>query len=91
METDPEILAAQEAYEARPFAVRWVDSHFAGTFRFHTYDEAFDYIQDQWKKIRNSVATRKYRASHLWESYLITPTERISVKYVLLAEDVSSY
>lgn len=87
----PEILAAQQAYAARPFAVRWVDSHFSGTFRFETFDEAFDYMHQQWTLIQRTVKTTRYRESHLRQSWLETPNGRISLRWYLLCDDVSSY
>lgn len=90
-ELDPAIRASQEAYAARPFAVRWCDSHYSGTHRFHTLDDAHQYIQEQWEYIRVQVATRWNCASMLHMSYLITPDSTVSLRYVLLADDVSSY
>jgi len=87
----PEVRAHQAAYAARPFAVRWQDSHFSGEFRFDTFAEAFDYVQTMWTNIRQAVEQRPYRSSMLWQSYLKTPEGRISLRYVLLCEDVSSY
>lgn len=87
----PEIRALQEAYEARPYAVRWQTSHFSGTFRFHTLDGAYEYIQDQWSRITNEVAKTPQRASSLWSSYLETPDGKTPLDYVLLTADVSSY
>lgn len=87
-----EIRAAQEAYAARPFAVRWCDSHCSGTFRFHTYADAFDYVQEQWARIRRYADTKPYPVeSLLWQSRLITPDGSVSLRYVLLCDDVSSY
>lgn len=86
-----EILALQEAYAARPFAVRWHDSHFSGTFRFHTLNDAFQYVQDQWARISKEVANHRYCASSLWRSYLETPQGRTPLNYVLLTHDISSY
>ena len=88
---DPEIRRAQIEYALRPFAVRWVDSHFSGTFRFQTFREAFDYVQAQWAKVQERVATTRHRASNLRESYLETPLGKISLRYWLMADDVSSY
>lgn len=90
----PEILAAQQAYAARPFSVRWRDSHFSGTFRFETLDEAYDYIQEQWAR-QNRACARKTQAgswvaSCLRESYLETPAGRCRLDFVLLASDVSN-
>ena len=50
-----EIRAAQEAYAARPFAVRWRDSHFSGTTRFHTFDGAKERVQNTrgWLETRD--------------------------------------
>lgn len=87
----PEIRAAQEAYEARPYAVRWQDSHFSGTFRFHTLDGAFDYVQSAWANVQERVRENRYMASNLHRSYLETPAGRVQLRYVLLCADVSSY
>lgn len=81
----------QAAYAARPFAVRWIDSHFSATFRFHTLDEAHAYAQQQWMHIQWQVARHRPCASRLWQSRLITPTGSVQLAYVLLATDVSSY
>jgi hypothetical protein len=89
--TDEQIKAAQEAYEALPFAVRWSDSHFDGTFRFETLDAAYVYIARQWASIRKQVATRPHCGSQLWRSYLETPEGKVSLRYVLLCDDVDSY
>ncbi len=86
-----EVRASQRAYAARPYAVRWRDSHFSGTFRFHTFDEAFEYVQSQWLRICEDVANNRCRASALWSSYIETPEWKISLSYLLLTADVSSY
>jgi hypothetical protein len=86
-----DVLVAQAAYAARPFAVRWIDSHYSGTFRFETYDEAFEYVQEQWANVQRRVIEERYRASCLWASRLMTPTESVPLAYVLLTDDVSSY
>ena len=91
MITNTDILARQAAYAARPFSVRWVDSHTAATFRFSTLDEAFGYVQDQWSRVQKDVATDSCRASNLWQSYIETPDWKAPLSYVLLADDVSSY
>lgn len=89
-----EIKAAQEAYAARPFAVRWVDSHASGTFRFQTLDEAFAYAQEQWariqKRCRQARGETSWVASCLWESFLIAPDGRVALAYVLLCNDVTN-
>lgn len=87
----PDIRALQIAYAARPFAVRWHDSHFSGTFRFHSFNEAYQYVQDMWAHIVREVAQNPYRASSLWRSYLETPEGKTQLTYVLLTADVSSY
>jgi len=86
-----EMKAAQDAYEARPFAVRWCDSHASLTNRFNSYDEAYTYVQQQWIRIQNRVAKNLNHASQLGQSYLITPAGRVQLSYVLLCPDVSSY
>ena len=91
MSVSAEILASQAAYAARPFAVRWIDSHYSGTHRFHTFNEAFQYLQHQWVAVRKRVACNRYMASDLHRSYLETPTGRTPLTYVLLTNDVSSY
>lgn len=87
----PQILAQQLAYAARPFAVRWVDSHVSLTNRFHTLDDALDYVQDQWAKVQKRVSENRYMASMLGHCYLETPKSRVQLTYVLLCHDVSSY
>lgn len=87
----PEILELQKAYASRPFAVRWVDSHFSGTFRFHTLDESYQYVQEQWARISKEVATHRCRSSSLWRSFLETPEGKTPLSYVLLTTDISSY
>lgn len=91
----PEILAAQQAYAARPWFVMWRDSHCQVPQRFNTAAEAFEYVDYQWKKIRDRVARERYNASRLGGylgSYIEGPgLGRVSLRYVLLAEDVSSY
>ena len=91
MQVSDEIRAAQEAYNARPFAVRWVDSHAALTNRFYTFEAAFAYVQEQWARIQETVRTNKYRESQLSKCYLETPEGRTSLRYWLLCDDVSSY
>jgi hypothetical protein len=86
-----EIKQAQAAYAARPFAVRWVDSHYSGTHRFHTFDEAFAYAQDQWARQVREVSRHRYRASALWQSAIITPAGSMPLRWYLLTADVSSY
>jgi hypothetical protein len=88
---DLAIYQAQLAYAARPYAVHWRDSHFSATFRFHTLDDAFADIQHRWERIRATVARDRYRASHLRDCNLQTPEGRVSLRYVLLCDDVSSY
>lgn len=85
------ISTTQEAYAARPFAVRWEDSHYSATNRFHTFEDAFEYIQQTWATVRDEVDELRYRASNLHRSYLETPEGRVSLRYVLLCDDVSSY
>jgi hypothetical protein len=89
--TPAELKATQAAYAARPFAVRWVDSHVATCNRFHTFDEAHQYAQDMWAMIRREVATRHNMESHLWQSFIETPQGRIALRWYVLADDVSSY
>jgi hypothetical protein len=91
MTISKEIATAQANYAAKPFAVRWVTSHFSGTFRFDTFDEAFDYVQEQWVKVQKQVRNNAYHSSKLWQSYIETPDGKMSVEYFLLAKDVSSY
>jgi hypothetical protein len=87
----PAVRAAQEAYAARPFAVRWCDSHFSNMSRFDTLDEAFEYIRCQWVRVRKQVERNPHHASNLRRSYLETPEGRVSLRYVLLCDDVNSY
>lgn len=88
----PEIAAAQAAYGARPFAVYWRNSHFSGTFRFHTAGEAIDYIFQQWASNRSVVLRERYRATDLHASYFEGPDgQKIPAHYVVLCADVSSY
>jgi hypothetical protein len=89
--TQTEIAQAQNAYKARPFAVRWVDSHVSTTNRFHTFDEAFQYAQDMWRMIRREVGQHANMSSNLWWSNLETPEGTIRLAYYFLADDVSSY
>jgi hypothetical protein len=89
--TREELKATQEAYASRPFAVRWIDSHFGTTSRFYTFAEAFDYAQCMWARTRQEAAERRFVSSNLRESYLETPSGRVSLAYYLLADDVSSY
>lgn len=91
MSVSPEILAQQAAYAARPYAVRWVDSHFATTNRFSTLNGAFEYAHAQWARIRREVATRPNHESLLHRSFLETPAGRVQLRYVFLCDDVSSY
>jgi hypothetical protein len=87
-----ELAACQQAYAARPFAVRWNDSHYSGEHRFHTFNEAFDYAQQQWAYINKRVASAPYPCqSFLGQSWIETPEGRISLRYYLLTKDVSSY
>ncbi len=86
-----EIALAQAEYAARPYAVRWVDSHVATTNRFNTLEEAFKYAQDMWAMIRQEVSRRRYMASNIWWSRIETPNGKIPLAYYLLADDVSSY
>lgn len=86
-----EIATAQAEYAARPFAVRWVDSHVSLVNRFHTFEDAFAYAQDQWAKIQKRVARTPNMCSQLWACYLETPAGRCSLHYWMLCDDVSSY
>lgn len=87
-----EIEAAQAAYAARPFAVRWVDSNVSCTNRFDTFQEAFQYAQDMWAMIRKEAAERGHVESHLWQSNIQMPDgSSLRLAYYLLADDVSSY
>lgn len=91
MNVTPEVRAAQEAYAARPFAVRWVDSHLSTTFRFHTLDGAFEYAQAQWALIQKRVRENRCMASEIRRCYIESPTGRMPLAYWLLCNDVSSY
>ena len=86
-----ELAAQQAAYWARPFAVRWCDSHFSVTEKFLTLEGAYEYIQKMWALIRKQVSERQFCGSQLWQSYLETPAERVKLSYVLMCDDVDSY
>lgn len=87
-----EILAAQAAYAARPYAVRWVDSHCSTTQRLDTLDECFEYVQQLWAAVQARVANNRHECSKLHWSYIQTPDgQKMPLAYVLLAADVSSY
>ncbi len=86
-----ELKATQDAYQARPYAVRWVDSHVATCNRFYTFDEAFKYAQDMWAMIRREVSQRRNMESHLWQSYIETPQGNMPLSFYALADEVSSY
>lgn len=90
-DVSPEIRAMQLAYAARPYSVYWRDSHFSTLERFHTFDGAFAYAQRMWANIRERVAAMPNHESQLWRCTLETPEGEISLKYYLLADDVSSY
>ena len=85
------LKAIQDAYAARPFAVRWVDSHVGTCNRFDTFEEAFEYAQDMWAMIRREVSQRRNMESHLWQCYLEPPAGRMPLNWYTLADDVSSY
>lgn len=87
----PEIMASQLAYQGRPFAVGWRESHFSGTFRFDTLAEALSFVDEKWARVRGTVGSQRYASSDVWGSYVETPSERLAVAYYLLASDVSSY
>jgi hypothetical protein len=89
--TNEELKAIQAAYAARPFAVQWADSHYCGTSRFDTFEEAFEHAQSLWSMIRKSVVNQRYMESHLWQSWLETPAGSVRLAYWLLADDVNSY
>ena len=91
MSVSPEILAKQAAYAARPFAVRWCDSHASGTYRFNTLDEAYEYIHAVWLVSQINIAEKANRCTMLDRSYLETPSGRVQLRYVLLCDDLSSY
>ncbi len=78
-------------YWSRPYGVFWTSSYFQGEFRFNTLDEAFAYIDQQWQRVRETVRNERFVASNLRESKLITPEGKISLRNVLLTDDVSSY
>lgn len=85
-------MMTPEIYAARPIAVFWSTSYFSGCFRFDTLAEAFAYIDTQWTRIRDRVQGERYCASDLRSSYLEAPElGRVSLRYVLLTADVSSY
>lgn len=94
MRTHEEIAAAQAAYAARPFAVRWCDSHFSGSFRFNTLDEAYGYINDQWRLIQRKCAHKSnggsWIGSALWQSHLETPAGTVRLPYVMLVDDIDN-
>lgn len=92
MNVSSEVAAAQAAYAARPFAVRWCDSHFATTERFNTFDEAFAYLQRQVARITRDVkrAGSSWVGAYFWESYIETSEGRVQANYYLLADSVSS-
>lgn len=91
MNVSPEIRAAQEAYAARPFAVRWVDSHCSVTNRFETLDDCYAYINQVWTAVQKRVRENRYMSSMLWHCHLETPAGRVQLPYVMLCDDVSSY
>jgi hypothetical protein len=87
-----ETRIAQETYAARPFAVRWEDSHSALTNRFETFDEAFAYAQKQVLRICADVKRASYScASNFYRSNIQTPEGRMPLRYYFFADDVSSY
>jgi hypothetical protein len=87
-----EIATAQAAYAARPVFVLWQDSHCSSPHRFATLTEAFAYIDVQWLRVRNRVRSERYNASNLRDSFIKAPgMGRVSLRYVLLAAEVSSY
>lgn len=89
---DHSIRLAQLAYAARPFAVRWVDSHSSLTCRFDTFEEAFAYLQDQFARQSKEVRQYKFRATNLWASNIQFPDgTSVQARYFLLTNDVSSY
>ncbi len=96
MQVSAEIKAAQEAYAARPWFVMWRDSHCQVPCRFHTFEDAFEYVQDQWRRIKATVARERYSASNLgWRgengSWIEGPDCKMPLGWLLLAKDVSSY
>lgn len=87
-----DIAASQRAYAARPWFLMWRDSHCQVPDRFDTFDELFSEVQRKWAMIRGRVARERYNASDLHRSYVKGPDgQRVSLRYYLLCDDVSSY
>jgi len=92
MAVSEKILAAQQAYAARPYLVIWQDSHCSVPDRFDSFDDAFAFIQLNWKRVRERVARERYNASNLRWSYIEGPDGvKMPLCYLLLCDDVSSY
>lgn len=94
MTTSPDILAKQAEYAARPFAARWADSHFKGTFRFHTEAEAIDYLLAQYQvakaQARRPRHVAGWRGVYLSQCHLERRGEIIPGHLVLMAPDLTN-
>lgn len=92
--TEQELKAMQDAYWAMPYAVRWCDSHFSSTSKFETYDEAFAYVQYQFKRVKAQCATTprgvSWHGAYLWQGYIETPEGRTPLNYLLLVDVLSN-
>ena len=86
-----EMPATAQAYWARPFAVTWVDSHCSTTHTFETEAQAFEYVWDQWARIQRATRARRYTASSLGRARMYTPEGSIALRWLVLADDCSSY
>ena len=86
-----DIARCQLEYAARPFFVRWVDSHCSVPSRFNTFDEAFDHVQLQWHRIRARAKSDNLRSSLLQWGRIEGPNFSWTLRELLLVDDVSSY
>lgn len=87
----PEIFAKQQAYAARPYAVRIITSHYSGTQRFHTIREAIAYLAAQYARDRATVKNERYRSFCAWRSVLILPGDIEVRANEFIGDSLSSY
>lgn len=91
MNTSPEILASQQAYAARPYAVRIQTSHFSGTSRFDTLVEAIGYLTSQYVRMKAVVKAERCRSFDAQRSELILPGDVRVACCEFIGSDLSSY
>lgn len=78
---------ARLAYWLKPYGVRIETSHFSGTFKFDTAEEAIKYIFDQFKRVQQIIDNREYGNSWVnfdcHRSWFDDHGQKVQAQYVL--------